>query len=413
MLIKKMFSIMILLILSIVLTSCAGSREISELAIVIATGIDLVDGKVLLTNEVIKPNVNSTKGENNGTSVLYLQHEGDTVFDAIRNATLTFDRKLLYSHNEIYIFGEELAKRGIGDYINFLLYDIEPRESAFMVVAKDAKAYEVMGINEGLSTTPGKYLELLIENHKYTSKTRSLNITEYIKYYYQRKTPVLGVVNREQKKFINHIQEKGQSDHRDILNVEGGAVFFEDSLIGYYSGEEMIGFNFLVDEIGESLIVFEVSDEFTNNDEKYIATKGKYTVLEIKDSKTKNDLIVEDGKINLTVDVKLRGVIGEDSKGLDFRNLNIVKATEEACSHKVKEYISQTMDKAQKDLKVDTFGVDTIFHSKYPEEWKEISNDWESIFPEISYNINVETFIIRTGLLDMPTNVEKGESNAK
>lgn len=175
----------------------------------------------------------------------------------------------------------------------------------------------------------------------------------------------------------------------------------------------MIGFNFLVDEIKNSIIEFEVPDQLVDNDNKYAATKGKYTVLEIKDSKTKNTLEIKDGKPNLIIDVKLRGVIGEDSKGLDLRYLNVLKATEEACSNRIKDIIRKTMDKAQKDLKVDTFGIDTLFHSKYPKEWKEISNDWESIFTEISYDINVETYIVRTGLLDMPTNVEKGENNAK
>ena len=222
-----------------------------------------------------------------GSSALYTQHEGDTIFEAIRNATLTFDRKLLYSHNEIIIFGEELAKRGIGQYINFFLYDNEPRESTFMLVAKDAKAYEVMGINEGLSSTFGMYLEQLIRNHKYTSKTRSLNISEYIKYFYQRKTPVLGVVQVKEKRIINPEDTLKGLNHRDVLDVEGGAVFYKDSLIGYYSGEEMIGFNFLVDEIKNSIIEFEVPDQLVDNDNKYAATKGKYTVLEIKDSKTK------------------------------------------------------------------------------------------------------------------------------
>ena len=50
----------------------------------------------------------------------------------------------------------------------------------------------------------------------------------------------------------------------------------------------------------------------------------------------------------MIIDVKLRGVIGEDSKGLDLRYLNVLKATEEACSNRIKDIIRKTMDKAQK-----------------------------------------------------------------
>lgn len=408
---RKINFIIIIIMISIILSSCTGSYEMNDLAIVTVTGLDYVDGKILLTNEVIKPSASSTKDNSQTEPILYIQHEGYTVLDAIRNATLSLDRKLLYSHDRVIIFGEEFAKRGIGDYINFFLYASEPRETVYIIVAKGGKAYEVMGINEGLSHVPGEYIENLIENYKYTSKTRSINLNEYIKYYFESKSAVLGVIQKEEKIVVDKKLEQ-KENITNVLNVEGGAVFYEDALTGYYTGEEMIGFNFIIDEIKEGLIVFEVPDKNISPDTNYTATKGKYTVVEIKENNTKKDIKIEDGKINLTIDVKLRGVIGEETKGLDLSKLDVFNAIEEACSNKVEEYIRNTINKAQNELKVDSFGIDHLFHSKYPEEWGKISNDWESIFSEISYDINVETNIVRTGLIDVPINIKKGDNNA-
>lgn len=408
---KKSFIILII-ITSLILASCTGKSEINDIGVITATGIDYVDGKILLTNEVINPTSSINQSDSQSEPVLYLQHEGYTVFDAVRNATLTFDRKLNFSHNNVLIFGEEFAKRGIGDYINFYLYDNEPRESTYFLVAKGSKAYEVMGINEGLTDTPAGYIQGLIENYEFTSKTRSISLSEYIKYYFQSKSAVLGIIEKEEKRVVNKESPEGKGNKRDVLSVEGGAAFYKDSLIGYYTGEEMMGFNFIVDEIQGGLIVFEVPDKNISPDTKYTATKGKYTVVEIKKNKTKKDIKIEDGKINLTIDVKLTGVIGEETKGVDLREIGILHAVEEACSNKVEEHMKKTMDKAQKELKVDTFGIYSLFHRKYPEEWEKISNDWESIFPNISYDINVETNIVRTGLIDVPINIKKGDNNA-
>ena len=406
--IKKMIFIINLIVISIILASCTGGRDVNELGIIMSTGLDLEDGKIILTNEIMTPTSSQTSTQGKSENkVKYVQSSGDTIFEAYRNSTLIFDRKLYLSHNRVLIIGEEFAKRGIGDYINFYLYDTEPREATFMVVSKGVKAYEVMGINAGLSDTPGYFLQGMIENYEFTSKTRNINMNEYFKYYLERETPILGVVQKFETKEINK-EQYSASNNKFVLDVTGGAAFKKDTLVGYYSGDEMIGFNFLVNEIQGGLIIFEVPDEF-NKDVNYISTKGKYTVLEIISSKTKKEIEIKDGLINLSINVDLKGALGEESKGLMVTELKVLKAIQDACSAKVAEYISATMDKAQKEFKLDSFGINSLFHRKYPEKWKEVSGDWETIFPEINYKVNVETNILRTGLINVPTNIGKEE----
>lgn len=398
---KKIIPLIMILIISILLTACAGPRELDELAILVALAVDIENEKILLTSEIMIPKKPGTNVSGQPT-VVYAQSTGDTIFDALRNVTLEFDRKIFLSHNRVIIFGEELAKRGIGDFINFFLYDVEPRETAYMLVAKGAKAYDVIGINGGLSDAPADYLNGEIENFKYTSKTRSLTMTEYIKYFFSNGTPVLGVVRKIEQMKIN--VEKQQTT---ALDISGGAVFDMDRLVGYYTGDEMIGFNFIVNEIEGGLIVFETPDELSK-DNKLIAKQGKFTVMEIISSRTKNDIEIVDNKIHLTINVTLKGSLGEETKGLKLSELNIKDAIQNACSAKTEEYIRMTMDKAQKEFKLDTFSINDVFHKKYPKEWKKIEGDWNSIFPDITYTVNVKTDMVRTGLIDIPVNIEKG-----
>ncbi len=412
---KKLALLICWTITMIILTSCKGSRELDEIGIVVSMGMDIEDEKIIMTVEIINPT--STKmaaGAPEQRGTVFIQSIGDTISDAGRNTTLQFDRRMYLPHNSVVIFGEEFAKRGIGDFMDFFSRDNEERETSYMVVAKGAKAYEVMGINGGLSNSAGDYLVKLIENFKRNAKTRSLPVFEFFRYYYDTSTgPILGVVEKVEKKEINKETSKQITQEtkekvieKYVLDVSGGAAFKEDILIGYYSGDEMIGFNFIVDELEEGLMVFETPKELSDKS-SYIGREGRLTVMEILKSKTKKDIKIIDGEIQLAIDVKLRGGLREETRGVDLSNSEIIEALEKACSEKVKEHIKMTMEKAQKEFKHDNFSIGALIHRKYPEEWRKIYNDWQNIFPKISYTVNVETEIQRTGLVSTPSNIRE------
>ncbi|OLS03606.1 Ger(x)C family spore germination protein [Tissierella creatinophila] len=403
--IKKAISIIILTLMLMVCTSCAGSRELNELGIITATALDIENEKIILTNEVVIPPA-TEPGNPIEDKVVYVQSTGDTIFEAYRNATLEFDRKLYTAHNMVVVFGEEFAKRGIGDYIVDFLNDSEPREALYMLVAKGDKGYNLLGINAGVASTSGDYLIGLIENFKYTSKTRSVTLYEYFKYFYKNKTPLLGVVQKVEKIETNKKKVK-DIPSKTVLNVMGGAVFRRDKLEGYYTADEMIGFNFMTNKVKGGLIVFEVPDGKIDN--KLIATKGKFTTMEIISSRTKKDIEIVDGQIHLNINVRLKGTLGEETEGLRVTELDVKNSIQKACSKRIEKYIETVMNKAQKEFQIDNLDIKNLVYIKYPEVWNEISDDWDKeIFPDIIYTVKVETNMVRTGLTNIPPNLEKG-----
>lgn len=401
--IKKLLIIIFLLIIACFCTSCKEHQELEDIGIVIATGLDWEDEQIVITVEVTTP-LNRVEQSADPNSMI-LQETGDTVLEAIRNMTLNFDRKLFFSHNNVIIFGEDLAKKGISGYLDLFTKDNEPRESAFLIVAKDSKAYELMGINDGLAGTTGEYLCAIIDNTMFTLKGRSMTINEFFKYYYDRETPLLGVV--EKREIIDIEPITGQLGTKYMLDVRGGAPFYKDKLIGYYSEDEMIGFNFIVDEVEEGIVVFEAPLELMEYSNVF-STIGKSTTFEIVNSKTKNQIEIIDGKPHLKIDVDINGLIVEDNRGLDITILKVRDEVEKACEKKVKEYISNTIEKAQ-ELKADSLGINHLFYTTYPKEFNKISDKWHYEFSKMDYSINVNVNILRTGLTNTPTNIIKGE----
>lgn len=412
---KKLFLLTSWIIIVLTLTSCTERRELDDLGFVVAMGLDIEDEKITMTLEIINPTSSKlTSGMPAQRSSIFIQGTGKTVFEAARNVTLNFDRRAYLSHNSVIVLSEELAKRGIGDVVDFLSRDNEQRETAYLIVAKNAKAYEVMGINAGLSNSFSGYLTNLIENFERNEKTRSITIFEFFKYYYDLSTgPILAVVEKVEKKEISketnkQVPQESKEDSMDkyALDLSGGAAFARDKMLGYFSGDEMIGFNFIVDEYEKGLIVFEtpkkLSEEISN-----IGRVSKYTVVEALKSETKKEVEIIDGKIHLTLKVNIKGALEEATSGVDIGNIEVIELIEKTCSEKVKELIENTMDKAQKEFQYDSFSIGALVHRKYPDEWKEISTDWHNVFSKISYTVDVKTEILRTGLTDSPSNIRK------
>lgn len=111
----------------------------------------------------------------------------------------------------------------------------------------------------------------------------------------------------------------------------------------------------------------------------------------------------------LKTKVKMRGMTGEVVGDVDISKQEAIKLMEESCSRQIKEEIENTIKKVQKDNKVDIFGYGNIVHRKYPKEWRSMKDEWDTIFSQAHVEVEVETHIIRTGLVNTPTNKVKGE----
>ncbi len=61
---------------------------------------------------------------------------GDNIFDAFRNITLKFDRKLYIAHNKIIIFGEGFVEGESANDIDMLVRDHELRETTYFFNCK-------------------------------------------------------------------------------------------------------------------------------------------------------------------------------------------------------------------------------------------------------------------------------------
>lgn len=400
---KKIMVLIFYMIAIISLTGCFDANELDELGISLILGFDVVEDKLLITAEVVDPQYSSSSSDTGeGSTVKYVQGIGNTVFEAFRDITLKFDRRIYAAHNKVLIFGEELARSGLITHIDQLFRDREQRESAFMLIAKGARAYEVMGVNSGLETVPANYILDLIKNINNNPKSIDTNIISYMQHYYHEgHHPIVGVIEKKRKNVIDKTSEdKGSEEYE--LSIIGSAIFRKDKLIGYLNGNDTKAVNYLLNNIENGIITFPI---FNSSEEK-VQSEGLSTnvsSVNVIKGKTKNDIEINGDKVILKTKINIRAALGELIAKTDVSNEEDIRRLEDACSKTVEVNIESAVKKVQQEYGTDIFGFGMAFHHKYPKQWEKIKENWDEIFKDAEFQIEVKTSIIRTGLINKPT----------
>lgn len=396
---KAKITLLCIYMLSIsLLTACFDATKLDELAIALLIGIDLEDDKILITAEVINLQYSSDSSSSGNVSVKYVQGTGNTVLEALRDITLKFGHRIYGAHTKAIIFGEDLAKKGVMPYMDQLFRARELRESAYVLVAKEAKAYEVMGVSSGLEPIPANYIISLIDSIKYNPKTIDTNMMDFVKHYYHMgRHPIVAILEKRQKKGINQTEKEVGTKDFELSSI-GSAVFKNDTLVGYLSGNDTKALNYILNNVKGGIITFPTP---VDSDETLFSSLSTIKV------RTKNDVDFKDGRLILKTKITISGNLGEIDGDMDISNYESLEKMAQACSQTVKEGIEMTVKKVQKEFGFDIFGFGHVLHKKHTEEWRKIEGKWDDLFAEADFQIEVVTNIMSSGLLNKPLTVKE------
>src|SRR5207253_4416944 len=125
--------LMFLLLISF-LTGCWSSKELNELSIVTALGIDKTENGYLVSAQIINPGEIAGKTSSGRTEVIRFMKSGNTILEAIRKLATDSPRKIYVSHLRVVVFGEKLAREGIGKTLDILSRDHEMRSDFYLMV---------------------------------------------------------------------------------------------------------------------------------------------------------------------------------------------------------------------------------------------------------------------------------------
>lgn len=391
------FSLIIFIMLE--LTGCWDRKELNELGIVVAIGIDRESktGNINLISQVLRPSEIKKQG-GGGMEAPYetVITSNKSMFEAIRDTVKEFDRRSIFSHVKVIVIGETLARDGIADIMDFIGRSHEIRAFTWVVVAKDSDAKEIFGNKHGIEKIQANYMEGIIKRERKNADVTTSNFIEFIqKMPGEGNNPITSAFIETEEDKVNKNNELTKSK---ALSLYGTAVFKKDKLIGFLDNNETNGLNLITRNKKNKALHVESP-----------LNKNKHISIEMTNTKHKIEPELRDGKIIFKVTVKVTGNITEVQDDLDVSNVEIFDKVNDKFKEYIYNEVNTSVNRIRDDLKTDVLGFGTAFQRKYPKEWNAVKDQWDTIFPETVCELNVETKLVRTGLFLKPINAKKVE----
>lgn len=379
--------ITISILLLAVLTGCWDNRDVTEINIVTAAGLDKTpDGKIKVVVEIPKPSLLRQSDGGGGSpeeAAVFYTSTGDTFFEAVRNFLNTIDKKLFWSKLELLVIGENLAEDGVAEVIDFLERDPEINITAQVLINKNPITKETMAFKSELQKIPSVHLvNLLKNNEKALGTAYSKRIIDFIN----------DMSASGRASVIPVLEVSSTGEELSIINatIEGSAIFKAGKLIGYLTPEQTRGWLLTDDKSGST--IFTIANLFDET---------KMMSYEMGGESAKMSLDLKDGKPAMSLDIKVTGNIGESQASGDFTKPEMINEIKQRIEGTIKGEVEKTIRTAQ-DLEADIFGFGEIYRRKYTSEWKEIEDQWGETFSNTPIDVKVEAAIERAGYIQRP-----------
>lgn len=386
---RKAAIIAVLVVIITALSGCKqiarGRTEIDKLFIVRLVSIDEgQDGriKVTLTTKSLAQGGAGSETQQKGESIVA---EGETILEAVRSLQAYSDRKPNFGHTEFILFGEAIARKGIQPYIDFFSRTSDVRNSAKLYIVKGSTANDLVTETNTTKMFIGDRLVSIEETVPGTGLSSTVTLNE----------AMLILDNKQLGLFLPFLEmtdtrtiEEQQQNIRDVL-FKGYALFGQDKLHGFTSEEEARGINWIMDRIRSGIIVVR-------------SKRGDKVSLEIVDSKVKLQPRIADNKLYCTVKLSFITNIGEVMGNENVIKNDIIRYLLEQQEKIVMNEVKKTLKTAQ-EHNADHLSIISKFIMKYPMLREYFMDSWKELFPDIIFDVQVESMIKGTYLVNEPT----------
>ncbi len=406
-----------LLCCSCLLSLCSGcahthaKRELDSLAIVMGIAIDKADEKkelgaetaggkdekILLTTQVVRNialSPNSSESESSGSGdegdlgrpYWNVQVVGSNLLETLRSAIHITNRRLYVAQNQVLIISKEIAGQGIAKYLDYFFRDHETRYDVSLIIS-DGKAGDILNVASHLESLPAQDLSKLIERQVDDAHAPQCTMFSFVKDY---KIPYKSML----VPIVRIVQPEDSEEQSPFLYVAGSAVFKDDKMVAQLDENQTRGALWILGQVQNGVIALDY--------------EGENVAIEILDGSGDFRAKYTDGKIKVKASVKMTGVLGE-LQGSRTVDPSVMDGLKKACANAIGDKIRSAFREIQKN-KADVLGIAESFYRYHYNTWKTIADEFDTLYENADFEVEVETELIRTGSLLKPADENGGET---
>lgn len=371
------------LLFGAILTFAAGCstdiREISDVALVMMTGIDYdkQQNKFTFTAYCILPSATSMEKSSK-------QHEwvasaqGNSIMDAGRNLRSRAGKTMIWQHDKFFIIGQEAATHAFYEILDYMARSREIRMSSYIVVS-EGNAADKLGIKSETNDLVANDFMARTANQHLWGKSVSLMVKDVSNLF---SNPYRGFVTGRLS------LEKPANSSKEVLVLSGSSVFNKGKFVAWLKGKDTITVYLLSRKREWSKLEFPVKVKFDS---------ANVTLLMQIPKKKFHFRLTDEGPA-LDVDVNLKAALMDMDRSLQLSRPDTLEQLERAANKQIEQMIASSLNHFQKELKVDVLGFSDYIRQYHPKEWNRMKDKWDELYPAMPVRVQVNSQFSKIGM---------------
>ncbi|MFC4809669.1 Ger(x)C family spore germination protein [Paenibacillus sp. GCM10023250] len=390
---KTTLGCMIIMVL-LALAGCSNYKELNELSIVLGLGIDYLPNKDMyeVTYQVVNPIENAAKSTGSGTTpVIDIKTTGKTLAEAAINHANVFSRRNIYSHIQVIVLGETLARK---ESLNFI-FDIFERDANVRVnipilVARNTDVKTLLDTLVTIDKIPVRSLEGKLENSSQIlgdhANTKIYDVIEDLTNLGSE--PAISGITVIGNKKTGITKKNLESMEKSYAALNGIGLFRKGMLVGWMEGHKTKSLQIIANKIKRTYLRIPC-------DEKH------YNAVIIDRLRSHTHVDVTNNQTEITVQVQGYGFIAEMLCNTDISQRNVLRKYEDEAALEMEKEIKEGIRFAQK-MKSDVFGFGEILHYSHLRKWNDHKGQWDELFSKAKITVHARIDIEGVGMRIKP-----------
>lgn len=385
------------------LTACTNIKPLSERLIVEVIGIDYdaQNGEYNLSIQLFTPQGGSspTTIDPTQSNTKLVNATGESMYEALQNATLSIGNSFFYGDTRIIILGESASKNCFQEIMDFLS-NFSETSANLMIVTTKGPASELLKLNITEGITPAVGITNLLKNSRLTGEGIELSYLEAMQGYLSKTlSPILPVVSLTQGKSSSETAVNGSSSEKNDshssseisntapIKLDGTALFLNKKLIGYLNQNETKGLAIIRNKLD--------STHYTAKIEKL-----KYANVSLYNLKSTIKVEQEGDQFSLKIIIKTQGDIKAFTFADNVNSLNDddIRQLEKEIENQIKFDCEQTITKSMKEFNVDLFRIGDKVWKKDAKAYPKIRDNYADFIKNLDVTLDIHVNINRIGL---------------
>lgn len=371
----KKTKIFIIITIIFCLTGCYNYRELNQLAITSAIGINKKGDDYELIIQVINTQKQGSDGSTSSDQPKFVIYKttGRTIQEAVRNIIIESPKRLYVNHTSLLIISEEIVKDGIEDIIDIFARDSEFRKQFMVVISKKDETEDVMNVLTNLETLNAKNIkDSIVTDSKYLGSSAVVHFENLLEMYLNDKIdlalPSVTMKGNSKKGSESDNIKESEPDATVILDNLG--VFKDNKLVGYLNKQDSINVNMIKNKINNTIYTYECK-------------KDKYVSIEIINSKTD----INSNENTLKINIKQQANINEINCGINLEEKEDIEKLEKKIEKSMEKSLLKTVNNTLQKYDADIFGFQDIIYKNNPKNYKNLVKKFDK---DLLQNLNFE-----------------------